>query len=350
MRSSFHALLAGLLLVGAFSRGALAGDGQLVPSEQVLKRQAVPLVAREWGTPPECRAHLWRTCALRSPDAAAPEPAFVERRARPEWIRVADSTAKPSSSGGDQGGGAGNLAMQLSNPLAALISVPFQANLDEGYGPGSTGYRWTINIQPVVPFRLSSQWNLISRTILPVIIREGLLPNEDNLVGLGDVVQSFWFSPNKTKPLVWGVGPVFLLPTATDDRLGADKFGGGLTVIALKQSGPWTYGVHANHIWSYEDIGRRGTLQNPKINTTFLQPFLAYNFPSAFGLTLQTEAIYDWDNDVWSVPLILSCSQVTAICRQPVSLSLGFKYWAETPDGGPEWGVRLGITFLFPKK
>ena len=127
--------------------------------------------------------------------------------------------------------------MQLNNPLAAWTRVPIPVNLDEGYEPGDTGYRSTINFQPVVPFKLNRKWNLIHRSILSLIAREGILPSEDDRVGLGDLVQAFWFSQNRTQPFVWCVGPVFLVPTATDDELRAGKRGLGLTVIALVQSG-----------------------------------------------------------------------------------------------------------------
>jgi hypothetical protein len=165
-----------------------------------------------------------------------------------------------------------DLAKKLQNPVASLISVPFQNNFDFGLGPSHTGWRYTLNIQPVIPISLTKDWNLISRTILPVIsqhnavgapveaggdevevIQSGSRATVDvNQDGLGDTVQSFFLSPVKSGPggIIWGLGPVFLLPIATEDLLGSGKWGAGPTAVVLKQTGGWTYGILANHIWS----------------------------------------------------------------------------------------------------
>ena len=265
-----------------------------------------------------------------------------------EVDRVVAAETSPSPQG--EGGGSYGLALQLANPVADLISVPIQANLDQGFGP-TNAYRWTINFQPVVPFHLSSRWLLVSRTILPVVVREGILPSEGNTVGLGDTVQSFFLTSRRARRVIWGAGPVFLLPTATDDRLGARKWGAGPTAVILKQSGPWTYGTLANHIWSFADAGARDDGRGSRdVNATFLQPFVTYTFPSALTVGLSTEALYDWERAAWGVPINLTATQVTAVCRQLVSLGLGVRYWAESPDGGPEWGIRLTLTLLFPKR
>src|SRR5688572_19920508 len=145
-----------------------------------------------------------------------------------------------------------DLAKQLSNPIASLISVPFQFNYDSGFGPND-GDRVTLNIQPVIPISLNEDWNMISRTIVPVIWQEDIAGPSGDQFGLGDTVQSLFFSPKAPGPggIIWGVGPVFLLPTGTDPLLGGEKWGAGPTGVVLKQSGPWTYGMLANHIWSF---------------------------------------------------------------------------------------------------
>jgi len=242
---------------------------------------------------------------------------------------------------------ASELAHKLANPIAALISVPFQLNFDNDIGPLDQGSRLTMNVQPVAPFDLNDEWNLISRTILPVVSQEDIFPGSGDQFGLGDAVQSLFFSPKAptSSGWIWGVGPVFLLPTATDDLLGADKWGAGPTAVVLKQSGPWTYGALANHIWSFAGDSDRSDISN-----TFLQPFLTYTTPSAWGFALQTEATYDWKAEQWNVPLGLFVSKVTRLGKQMISISAGPRYYLESAPSGPEgWGFRANLTFLFPR-
>lgn len=234
------------------------------------------------------------------------------------------------------------LAKKLTNPVADLISVPFQGNYDFGVGPGD-GTKFTLNIQPVIPIALNDEWNVISRTILPVIDQEGIAPGLDE-TGLGDTTQSFFFSPKKSDPVIWGFGPVFLIPTATDDLLGTEKFGIGPTGVMLKQEGHWTYGILANHIW---DVA--GNDDRASVNSTFLQPFLSYTTPKATTFTLNLESAYDWQRDDWNVPVNFLVNQLVKIGGHPVSIFAGGRYYFETPEGGPEWGVRFGVTFLLPK-
>lgn len=237
-----------------------------------------------------------------------------------------------------------DFAKKLANPISDLISLPIQSNYDFGIGLGD-GTKWTTNIQPVIPFGISEDWNVISRTILPVIDQEGIAPAGDSLdeFGLGDTVQSFFFSPKESSP-IWGVGPVFLIPTATDSLLGTEKWGIGPTAVVLKQEGPWTYGALANHLW---DFG--GDDSRTSINATYLQPFVAYITHTKTTFALNTESTYDWQNDQWTVPINFQISQLFKIGDQPMQAFVGARYYAEKPDNGPEWGLRLGLTFLFPK-
>ena len=237
-----------------------------------------------------------------------------------------------------------DLAKKLANPISNLISVPIQSNYDFGIGAGD-GTKWTTNIQPVIPFGISEDWNVISRTILPVIDQEGLAAAGDGLdaFGLGDVSQSFFFSPKESSP-IWGVGPVFLIPTATDSLLGTEKWGIGPTGVVLKQEGPWTFGALANHIWDVAGDDSRNS-----INATYLQPFVSYITPTKTTLSLSLESTYDWQANQWTVPVNLVVSQLLKIGDQPVQAFVGARYYAEKPDNGPEWGLRFGLTFLFPK-
>jgi len=239
-----------------------------------------------------------------------------------------------------------DLAKQLSNPIASLISVPFQFNYDRGFGPDN-GYRAILNIQPVIPITLNDDWNLISRTILPVITQHDIAGPSGTQSGIGDITQSLFLSPSKPGPsgIIWGAGPVFLIPTATDDLLGGDKWGAGPTAVVLKQNGPWTFGILANHVWSFA-----GPESRADINSTFLQPFISYTTANAWTFGFNTESTYDWEGEQWSVPINLTVSKLVQIGTQPVSFGGGVRYWAEAPDSGPEgFGFRLSMTFLFPK-
>lgn len=243
-------------------------------------------------------------------------------------------------------GDAASLAKSLANPIASLISVPFQLNYDEGYGTGD-GSKTVLNIQPVIPLTLSPEWNLIVRTIVPVVTQDDIVPGTGSQSGLGDTTQSFFLSPQAPGPggLIWGVGPVVLWPTATESELGSEKWGLGPTGIALVQRGPWTIGGLANHIWSVA-----GDDDRADINTTFLQPFLSHTSSRGTSVSLNTESSYDWESEEWTVPINLQVSQVLKLGNQPVQIGGGVRYWAESPKGGPDdWAFRLNFTLLYPK-
>jgi len=239
------------------------------------------------------------------------------------------------------------LAKKLSNPVAALISVPFQLNYDQDIGPSEDGEKWTLNIQPVVPIELNEDWNVISRTILPVVYQDDIAPGAGSQFGLSDTVQSLFFSPKAPTAdgWIWGVGPVFLLPTGTDDLLTADQWGAGPTFVVLKQEHGWTYGALGNHLWSFA-----GDDDRSDVNATFLQPFLSYTTPTAWTYALNTESTYDWEADELSMPVNALVTKVTKVGGQLVSVGGGLRYWVDSPDNGPEGlGVRLVVTLLFPK-
>jgi len=237
---------------------------------------------------------------------------------------------------------AADLAKQLNNPVASLISVPFQFNADFGYGEDDDGFRLTLNVQPVIPIKINDEWTIISRTILPIIYQEDVVGEGDEF-GLGDTIQSFFLSPAKPGKWIWGAGPAFLLPTATDDVLGTEKFGLGPTGLVLRQHDGWTYGMLANHICSVA-----GDDDRADVNATFLQPFLSYTTPKAFTLGVNLESTYDWEAEQWTVPINVFASQLVKLGHQPVSFTAGVRYYAESPDGGPEWGLRFVVTLLFP--
>lgn len=240
---------------------------------------------------------------------------------------------------------ADELAQKLSNPVAALISVPLQYNVDFALG-AEDGVRQTLNIQPVVPAAISGDWNLITRVILPVVAQDDVFGPSGSQFGLGDTTPTFFFSPKEATAggLLWGVGPVFLLPTATDDLLGSGKWGAGPSLLALVQRGNLTYGALANHIWSVAGDDDRGDLSN-----TFLQPFLARGIAGGWTLTGNFEASYNWESSAWTVPFNFVVSKVTKIGARPVSFAGGARYYVETPGEGPDWGLRAVVTLLFPR-
>lgn len=234
------------------------------------------------------------------------------------------------------------IAKKLSNPVAALISVPFQYNYDQTWG--DDGHRNLLNIQPVAPFSLSEHWNVISRTILPVVYQKDVIPGTDQ-AGIGDITQSFFFSPKKADEggLVWGVGPAMLLPTGTDD-LGADTWGLGPTLVLLKQEGAWSYGALANHI---VDVG--GGRRRVDISSTFLQPFVSRGIGQGRTVGVNLESTYDWEAKQWTLPLNVFYSKVTKLGSQMLSYQGGARVYVDTPSGGPDWGVRFTVTLLFPE-
>lgn len=239
-----------------------------------------------------------------------------------------------------------DLAKQLTNPVADLISVPFQYNYNRGINPLASGHQSYINIQPVVPITLNEKWNVISRTILPVIDQKEVLPHSGTQFGLGDTLQSLFFSPKNPQGIVWGLGPALQIPTATDTLLGTGKWAAGPTLVILKMTGAWTIGALSNQLWSFAGQSSRDSL-----NQVFIQPFLAYTTKSAWTTTLNSESYYYWNDGETSVPVNLIITKVTKIGNQSISFGGGPRYWITTPENGPRgWGARAVITLLFPTK
>lgn len=238
------------------------------------------------------------------------------------------------------------LAKQLSNPVASLISVPFQLNHDFDVGLDD-GDRTLLNVQPVIPISIDANWNMISRTILPVVTQDDAVPAGGSQSGIGDVLQSLFFSPKAPTSggWIWGVGPVLSLPTASDDALGSEKWGAGPTAVMLKQTADgWTYGALANHVVSFAGDDSRAD-----VSSTFFQPFLAKAIGGGRTLTVNFESSYDWENSQWTVPANFTYSKVTRVGDQLVSWAAGARYYFEAPDSGPEWGLRFVVTLLYPR-
>lgn len=238
------------------------------------------------------------------------------------------------------------IAKKLANPIGALISVPFQNNMDVGIGDYN-GSRNTLNIQPIVPFSLNAKYSLITRYILPVITQRDITGEGTHQSGLSDALVSGWISNARVKNgFVWGLGAAFLVPTATDDLLGTKKFGIGPTAIVLKQTKGWTFGALANQIWSVAGDENRSA-----VNQMYLQPFITHNWKSGAGLTVNSETTLNWEAGTTTSYINIMAGGLTKFGNQLVQLQVGPRIQVAAPEGSKSaFGVRAAIIFVFPKK
>ena len=249
------------------------------------------------------------------------------------------------------GQGSGDaLRKAAQNPIASLISVPLQNNANFGIEPGGRTQN-VLNIQPVIPVGVSKDWNLIIRWITPIIWQPLPAPSpspEVGKYGFGDMQPSFFFSPKKAGKLIWGAGPVFQLPTATDTYLGQGKLGMGPTFVGLAQPGPWTVGALVNNVWSVAGSGGR-----PDVNQMTLQYFINYNMKKGWYLGMQPIITANWEatnGGRWVVPFGGGIGRVMRLGMQPVNLQLGFYGNAVHPVNASPWSMRVQFVLLFPKK
>lgn len=239
------------------------------------------------------------------------------------------------------------LAQKLSNPISSLISVPVDFNYDSNIGPKDDGTSSSITIKPVIPIKINEDWNLISRTIVALSSTHNIVPNSGTVNGMSDISQSFYFSPDKPTEngWIWGVGPTLLIPSASDDLLGSEKWAAGPTGVILKQEGHWTYGVLASQTWSFS-----GDDDREDINSIYFDIWLAYSTDNGYTYSIEIEPAYDWNVNDGGVSTNILLTKITTIGDQLVSLGGGFKYWPNSTTNGPEnFGAILQITFLFPQ-
>lgn len=236
-----------------------------------------------------------------------------------------------------------DLAKQTQNPVADLISFPVQNNMSYKVGPRERTQNVT-NFQPVIPINVTKEWNLITRTILPVVSQPSFVRGQDRENGVGDMNVSLFLSPKKLAfgKMVWGGGPVFNLPTASDDRLGSQKWGTGLTAVALVMGKQVVAGALINNVWS---------LEGKQSSQFLLQPFLNYNFSHGWYVSSAPIMTANWStgDNSWLVPVGGGFGKLQRIGKLPVNLSFQAFYNVEKPKFGPDWSTRIQVQFLFPK-
>ena len=238
------------------------------------------------------------------------------------------------------------LAKLAQNPVGNLISVPFQNNTNLNVGPDNRTQN-ILNIQPVIPISVSDEWNIITRTIVPVISQP--LPGDERTNGIGDTVFTAFLSPAKPGSFIWGAGPVVQLPTNSNSDLGNRNWGLGPSVVALhlEKGDPWVYGALVNNIWSLSDSGTGGSYNNGLI-----QPFVNYNFPDGFYVTSAPVITANWkaeSSQRWTVPVGGGVGKIFHLGPLPVNTQLSAYYNVVTPDNGPNWQIRAQVQFMFPK-
>jgi hypothetical protein len=256
-----------------------------------------------------------------------------------------------------QGADQEDLAKQTQNPVADLISVPLQNNFN--FGTGSKNRTVYVgNIQPVIPIKLSDEWNLITRTILPIINQPSLFPGMGSATGLGDLNPTLFFSPAKPGALIWGLGPTFTLPTATDSLIGSGKLSLGPAAVALTMQGNWVVGALMNNQWSVAGWG------SGHVNQMLIQPFINYNLPRGWYFASAPIMTANWAaakaGDVWTVPLGGGVGKLfrlgdiiplkgDAIAKLPINTQLQFFGNVAKPEFGSDWQLRFQVQLLFPK-
>jgi hypothetical protein len=235
------------------------------------------------------------------------------------------------------------LARAAQNPVASMISLPFQNNTDFNYGPKDKTLN-TTNIQPVIPFELNDDWNVITRTIIPVISQPEMMPGQDRETGLGDTTFTVFFSPKDPGKWIWGAGPVALIPTNTDDRLGADEWGAGASAVVLTMQGPWVVGSLFSNVWDIDG--------DTDIDFFTWQYFVNYNMDDGWYLTSSPSITANWEadsGDKWTVPVGGGVGKIFRIGEQPMNASFQYFYNVEKPDPVGDWSIRMQLQFMFPK-
>ncbi|MHA3774897.1 hypothetical protein ACXR0O_25540 [Verrucomicrobiota bacterium sgz303538] len=279
-----------------------------------------------------------------------------------------------------------NLARERQNPLSPLITVPLLHNWDFKMGPLDQGKQYRLVFQPSFPISLNEDWRLITRVFVPYISQEDVLkgpfpsfpgvpesllepfpkdvrkaieqaaerqfnrdvkklfPVDHHQDGLSDITQNIFFSPTKPAPggIIWGIGPVLRFPTATDHRLGRQQWGAGPALALVKQTGPWSFVIGAEHLWSLH-----GKKDREDLNTTLISSVVSYTTQKQFTVGVDADAFYEWSTNQWLVPINFEVSQIVKVGDLPVQFLAGVRYYVNGPSGAPEWGLRFTIAPIF---
>jgi hypothetical protein len=237
---------------------------------------------------------------------------------------------------------ASDLAKELQNPVSSVISVPFQFNFNSGGGLDDKTL-FNLNFQPVIPFKVTENWNLIARTIVPVLS----VPVADmRFSGVGDIQEQLFFSPSKAGAFIIGVGPIFSFPTATSDVSRTGSWAAGPNVVILKMTKRFVFGALVNQLWTFADDG-----DDTEVNQFFLQPFINYNFGKGWALSSAPSITANWDapdGEEWTVPVGLGISRTTAIAKRPISLGISYFHNVEHPSGAGANQIRFQVTLIYP--
>ena len=240
---------------------------------------------------------------------------------------------------------AAELAKATQNLLASMISLPFQNNTNFGIGPDDDTSN-ILNIQPVWPFSLNEDWNFITRTIIPLVSQPGVGPGQSRTNGLGDITFTAWVSPKESGKWIWGAGGAVVMPTATDDALGTDRWSAGPSVVVLTMPGKWVIGSLFSNVWSFAGSG------DAYVNCFTWQYFVNYNMDNGWYLTSAPIITANWEansDNTWTVPIGGGVGKIFKIGKQPVNGQISAYDNVVTPDNGADWQLRLQLQFLFPK-
>lgn len=268
---------------------------------------------------------------------------FATCLAAQETLQAEDDAVSHDAADAAQAAGQ-DLNKAVQNPVSNLVSVPFQNNMNFNVGPDDRVQN-VLNIQPVWPFELNEDWNLITRTILPVISQPA--PGQDRTDGIGDLNFTAFISPRQPGKWIWGLGPVLAFPTATDDVLGADKWSAGPSAVVLTMRGSWVIGILASQLWDYA-----GDDDAADVNSFLLQYFINYNLPSGWYISSAPINTANWEaasGEKWTIPVGVGAGKIVQVGKIPMNISGQVYYNVEKPRGAPDWTLRFQVQLLFPK-